>query len=111
MKSLFDFAKKTLQACEFPKESLHNPIQLTILDSVVRDMRSKKPVRDLGFNTKEIYIDEPWVARGNSLRSLVFEDFFLCPYRFLLNLDGFLQGERATRKDEVYQRIQRYRLH
>jgi len=60
------------KACEFPKESLHNPIQLTILDSVVRDMRSKKPVRDLGFNTKEIYIDEPWVARGNSLRKMKF---------------------------------------
>eukprot|EP00434_Breviolum_minutum_P044219 symbB.v1.2.039472.t1/scaffold6586.1/size16854/1 len=58
------------KACEFPKESLHNPIQLTILDSVVRDMRSKKPVCDLGFNTKEIYIDEPWVARGNSLRKM-----------------------------------------
>lgn len=110
MKNLFDFAE-TLQACEFPKESLHNPIQLTILDSVVRDMRSKKPVCDLGFNTKEIYIDEPWVARGNSLRNLIFEDFFLCPCRFMLNLKGFLQVERATRKDEVYQRIQWYRLH
>jgi len=60
------------EACEFPKEGIHNHIQLTILDSVVRDMRSGKPACDLGFSKQEIYLQEPWVARGQSNRKMKF---------------------------------------
>lgn len=60
------------KACEFPKEGVHNHIQLTILDSVVRDMRSGKAVCDLGFRKQEIYLQEPWVARGQSIRKMKF---------------------------------------
>eukprot|EP00913_Durusdinium_trenchii_P024713 g23197.t1 len=60
------------KACEFPKENLHNPIQLTVLDSQVRDKRTGKPVWDMGFTTKEVYIEEPWVAKGESSRKMKF---------------------------------------
>ncbi|CAJ1457359.1 unnamed protein product [Effrenium voratum] len=62
---------RDLKACEFPKEGM-DPVQLTVLDSVVRDMRTKKPAAELGFSKKDIYIDEPWIARGASSRRMKF---------------------------------------
>eukprot|EP00438_Fugacium_kawagutii_P005353 Skav210327 [mRNA] locus=scaffold475:359752:360879:- [translate_table: standard] len=60
------------KACEFPQEEIHDPIQLTVLDSVVRDRRSRKPVWDFGFSTQEVYVEEPWAAKEGSLRKMKF---------------------------------------
>eukprot|EP00438_Fugacium_kawagutii_P016016 Skav233583 [mRNA] locus=scaffold2520:203728:218513:- [translate_table: standard] len=60
------------KACEFPQEEIHDPIQFTVLDSVVRDRRSRKPVWDFEFSTQEVYVEEPWAAKEGSLRKMKF---------------------------------------
>eukprot|EP00439_Symbiodinium_sp_Y106_P071651 s299_g12.t3 len=60
------------KGCEFPGAAGVGPIQLTILDQVVRDMRTRKPVSDLGFDATDIYIRKPWVAQGESSRRMKF---------------------------------------
>ncbi|CAE7865323.1 unnamed protein product [Symbiodinium sp. KB8] len=60
------------KGCEFPGAAGVGPIQLTILDQVVRDMRTRKPVSDLGFGIEDIYIRKPWVSQGESARRMKF---------------------------------------
>ncbi|CAE7288819.1 unnamed protein product [Symbiodinium sp. CCMP2592] len=60
------------KGCEFPGAAGVGPIQLTILDAVVRDMRTRKPVSDLGFDASDIYIRKPWVSQGESSRRMKF---------------------------------------
>ena len=60
------------KGCEFPGVAGVGPIQLTILDKVVRDKRTDKPVSELGFDSKDIYVRKPWVSQGNSSRHMKF---------------------------------------
>ena len=60
------------KGCEFPGEAVDGPVQLTILDKVVRDMRTRQPVSQLGYDAADIYIRKPWVSQGTSLRHMKF---------------------------------------
>lgn len=61
------------QGCEFPKEAGHGPVQLTVLDSIVRDMRSKKPAAEVGFaDPADIYVAPAWTSTGDSSRKMKF---------------------------------------
>lgn len=60
------------KGCEYPGVAGPGPVQLRVLHSHVMDMRSHRPAKEFGFNTKDVFVASPWTETGLSSRRMLY---------------------------------------